>query len=57
MAINKDNETILTSMNARQSMDQTKDELPTDIEVQKFIELEKKKYKKTDELRDMIDRH
>ncbi len=57
MDINKDNDINLLSIKARQNIDQTKDESPKDIEVKKFIELEKKKYKKTDELRDMIDRY
>jgi len=44
-------------MQSRQVMDQTKTESSIDIEVKNFIELEKKKYKKTDELKDMINKY
>jgi len=57
MTINPDNEINLTNIKSRQAMDQTKAESSTDIEVKKFIDLEKKKYKKNDELRDMINRY
>lgn len=57
MTINSDNEINLTNMKSREAMDQTKTESSTDNEVKNFIELEKKKYKKTDELKDMINRH
>lgn len=34
--------------------DQTKAESPVEKDIKNFIELEKKKYKKTDDLKDMI---
>lgn len=54
MTINPDNEINLTSLQSRQAIDHTEAESSIDIEVNNFIELEKKKYKKTDELKDMI---
>lgn len=57
MTINSDNEVILTSMKSRQTEDQTNTESPTDNEVKNFINLEKKKYKKTDEIKDMINKY
>jgi len=57
MTINPDSEIHLTNMQSRQVMDQTKTESSIDIEVKNFIELEKKKYKKTDELKDMINKY
>ena len=51
------NEINLTNMESRQTLDQTETESSMNIEVKKFIELEKKKYKKTNEFNDMINRH
>lgn len=52
----KDNEIITVHTEAKQAMDQVRAETAVDMDVRKFIELEKKKFKKTDELRDMINR-
>lgn len=42
---------------AKQMMDQTKSLTADDMEVNNFIELEKKKFKKTDDLQDLLDRY
>jgi len=57
MIINPDNELNLTNIKSRQALNQTNIQSPTDIEVKKFIDLEKKKYKKNDEINDMINRY
>ena len=41
---------------AKQMMDQIKAETPYEMEVKNFIELESKKYKKTDGFEDLINR-
>jgi len=57
MIINPDNELNLTNIKLRQAINQTNTKSSTDIEVKKFIDLEKKKYKKNDEINDMINRY
>ncbi len=58
MTIHPDNEVdLLLQTEAKQFIDQMKAEPTSNREVKKFIELEKKKYKKTDKLNDMINRY
>lgn len=56
MTRNYKNQINTVHTEAKQMMDQIKAETAYDMEIKNFIELESKKYKKTDDLEDLLKR-